>query len=159
MLGLYWKYFTNMRALRCFFWPQLLRQRGWQHIVAIMLLRSVVYFISPASARILILFLWVLFYSLINFSSCVLQTWSLTVVVLSKKYKQIPHMITTNLLVAQVSSKENAVVWGLGFKFLQFWKFDFYSKIFIANCGGQVNLICDLYKQFQCCEIQPWGKW
>lgn len=39
-----------------------------------------------------------------------LQTWSLTIVLLSKKYKQLPHMITTNLLVAQVSGKENAAV-------------------------------------------------
>lgn len=71
-----------------------------------------------------------------------LQTWSLTVVVLSKKYKQIPHMITTNLLVAQVSSKENAVVWGLGFKFLTvlevwFLQQDLYSKLWRA---GESNM-------------------
>lgn len=75
-----------------------------------MLPRSVVYLTSLLSARILILFFWVLFCSYINFSSCMLQTWSLTVVILSKKYKQLPHMITTNLLVAQVSSKENVGV-------------------------------------------------
>lgn len=94
----------------CFFSLQLLRHRGWQHTVAIMLPRSVVYLTSLLSARILILFFWVLFCSYINFSSCMLQTWSLTVVILSKKYKQLPHMITTNLLVAQVSSKENVGV-------------------------------------------------
>lgn len=38
--------------------------------------------------------------------------------------------------------------------FKQFWKFGF----FIAKCGGQVNLMCDLLKQFLCLEIHPWKK-
>ncbi|XP_025907900.1 integral membrane protein GPR155 [Nothoprocta perdicaria] len=37
--------------------------------------------------------------------------WSLIVVLLSKKYKQLPHMITTNLLVAQFIACIGMVIW------------------------------------------------
>ncbi|NWI20662.1 GP155 protein, partial [Crypturellus soui] len=37
--------------------------------------------------------------------------WSLIVVLLSKKYKQLPHMITTNLLVAQFITCIGMVIW------------------------------------------------
>lgn len=38
----------------------------------------------------------------------VFQVWSLAVILLSKKYKQLPHMLTTNLLLAQVGTLWNA---------------------------------------------------
>ncbi|RMC18534.1 hypothetical protein DUI87_04426 [Hirundo rustica rustica] len=44
------------------------------------------------------------------------RTWSLTVVVLSKKYKQLPHMITTNLLVAQFIACIGMVAWNFTVK-------------------------------------------
>ncbi|XP_074857657.1 lysosomal cholesterol signaling protein isoform X2 [Carettochelys insculpta] len=37
--------------------------------------------------------------------------WSLTVILLSKKYKQLPHMLTTNLLIAQVVACIGMVMW------------------------------------------------
>ncbi|NWI85269.1 GP155 protein, partial [Pitta sordida] len=47
----------------------------------------------------------------ISIVSLISLTWSLTVVLLSKKYKQLPHMITTNLLVAQFVACIGMVVW------------------------------------------------
>ncbi|XP_014105087.1 PREDICTED: integral membrane protein GPR155 isoform X2 [Pseudopodoces humilis] len=47
----------------------------------------------------------------ISIVSLISLTWSLTVVVLSKKYKQLPHMITTNLLVAQFIACIGMVAW------------------------------------------------
>ncbi|NXL42724.1 GP155 protein, partial [Podilymbus podiceps] len=47
----------------------------------------------------------------ISIVSLVSLIWSLIVVVLSKKYKQLPHMITTNLLVAQFIACIGMVVW------------------------------------------------
>ncbi|KAM6398584.1 lysosomal cholesterol signaling protein isoform 3-T3 [Pluvialis apricaria] len=47
----------------------------------------------------------------ISIVSLVSLIWSLTVVLLSKKYKQLPHMITTNLLVAQFIACIGMVVW------------------------------------------------
>ncbi|KFR10252.1 Integral membrane protein GPR155, partial [Opisthocomus hoazin] len=47
----------------------------------------------------------------ISIVSLVSLIWSLIVVVLSKKYKQLPHMITTNLLVAQCVACIGMVVW------------------------------------------------
>lgn len=85
--------------------------------VTVMLLRNfsrrfVVYLIAPNFTTVhLALFLLLLMFCvcvlvLHSILSCLLQIWSLIVVLLSKKYKQLPHMITTNLLVAQVSSKK-----------------------------------------------------
>lgn len=62
--------------------------------------------------------------------SCLLQIWSLIVVLLSKKYKQLPHMITTNLLVAQVSSKKIFSFYCVCVLFLTFLPFGFYSISF-----------------------------
>ncbi|KFP80352.1 Integral membrane protein GPR155, partial [Acanthisitta chloris] len=47
----------------------------------------------------------------ISIVSLISLTWSLIVVVLSKKYKQLPHMITTNLLVAQFIACIGMVAW------------------------------------------------
>ncbi|NXE23036.1 GP155 protein, partial [Ardeotis kori] len=47
----------------------------------------------------------------ISIVSLVSLIWSLIVVVLSKKYKQLPHMVTTNLLVAQLIACIGMVVW------------------------------------------------
>ncbi|XP_065696503.1 lysosomal cholesterol signaling protein isoform X2 [Patagioenas fasciata] len=47
----------------------------------------------------------------ISIVSLVSLIWSLIVVLLSKKYKQLPHMITTNLLVAQFIACIGMVVW------------------------------------------------
>ncbi|NXA11649.1 GP155 protein, partial [Sapayoa aenigma] len=47
----------------------------------------------------------------ISIVSLISLTWSLTVLLLSKKYKQLPHMITTNLLVAQFVACIGMVVW------------------------------------------------
>ncbi|KFZ68687.1 Integral membrane protein GPR155, partial [Podiceps cristatus] len=47
----------------------------------------------------------------ISIVSLVSLIWSLIVVVLSKKFKQLPHMITTNLLVAQFIACIGMVVW------------------------------------------------
>ncbi|KAM6070796.1 lysosomal cholesterol signaling protein isoform 1-T3 [Chlamydotis macqueenii] len=47
----------------------------------------------------------------ISIVSLVSLIWSLIVVLLSKKYKQLPHMITTNLLVAQLIACIGMVVW------------------------------------------------
>ncbi|XP_063198220.1 lysosomal cholesterol signaling protein isoform X2 [Chroicocephalus ridibundus] len=47
----------------------------------------------------------------ISIVSLVSLIWSLTVVLLSKKYKQLPHMITTNLLVAQFIACIGMVAW------------------------------------------------
>ncbi|KAM6129858.1 lysosomal cholesterol signaling protein isoform 2-T3 [Pterocles gutturalis] len=44
-------------------------------------------------------------------ASALQNIWSLIVVILSKKYKQLPHMITTNLLVAQFIACIGMVVW------------------------------------------------
>ncbi|NXE58344.1 GP155 protein, partial [Calcarius ornatus] len=52
----------------------------------------------------------------ISVVSLISLTWSLTVVVLSKKYKQIPHMITTNLLVAQFIACVGMVAWNFTVK-------------------------------------------
>ncbi|OWK59454.1 lysosomal cholesterol signaling protein [Lonchura striata] len=52
----------------------------------------------------------------ISIVSLISLTWSLTVVVLSKKYKQIPHMITTNLLVAQFIACIGMVAWNFTVK-------------------------------------------
>ncbi|NXT87954.1 GP155 protein, partial [Anhinga rufa] len=47
----------------------------------------------------------------ISIVSLISLVWSLIVVLLSKKYKQLPHMITTNLLVAQFIACIGMVVW------------------------------------------------
>uniref|UniRef100_A0A8C8R5A8 G protein-coupled receptor 155 n=1 Tax=Pelusios castaneus TaxID=367368 RepID=A0A8C8R5A8_9SAUR len=47
----------------------------------------------------------------ISIVSLVSLIWSLTVVLLSKKYKQLPHMLTTNLLIAQVVACIGMVMW------------------------------------------------
>ncbi|NXU58211.1 GP155 protein, partial [Turnix velox] len=47
----------------------------------------------------------------ISIVSLVSLVWSLAVVLLSKKYKQLPHMITTNLLVAQFVACIGMVAW------------------------------------------------
>ncbi|NXX82274.1 GP155 protein, partial [Urocolius indicus] len=47
----------------------------------------------------------------ISIVSLISLIWSLIVVVLSKKYKQLPHMITTNLLVAQFIACIGMVAW------------------------------------------------
>uniref|UniRef100_A0A8C9L3C5 G protein-coupled receptor 155 n=1 Tax=Pavo cristatus TaxID=9049 RepID=A0A8C9L3C5_PAVCR len=47
----------------------------------------------------------------ISIVSLVSLIWSLIVVLLSKKYKQLPHMITTNLLVAQFIACIGMVIW------------------------------------------------
>ncbi|NWW52196.1 GP155 protein, partial [Pedionomus torquatus] len=47
----------------------------------------------------------------ISIVSLISLIWSLAVVLLSKKYKQLPHMITTNLLVAQFIACIGMVVW------------------------------------------------
>ncbi|NXH47775.1 GP155 protein, partial [Dicaeum eximium] len=52
----------------------------------------------------------------ISIVSLISLTWSLTVVVLSKKYKQLPHMITTNLLVAQFIACIGMVAWNFTVK-------------------------------------------
>ncbi|NWY76533.1 GP155 protein, partial [Erithacus rubecula] len=52
----------------------------------------------------------------ISIVSLISLTWSLTVVVLSKKYKQLPHMITTNLLVAQFVACIGMVAWNFTVK-------------------------------------------
>ncbi|NXE31659.1 GP155 protein, partial [Ptilorrhoa leucosticta] len=52
----------------------------------------------------------------ISIVSLISLTWSLTVVLLSKKYKQLPHMITTNLLVAQFIACIGMVAWNFTVK-------------------------------------------
>ncbi|NXI37830.1 GP155 protein, partial [Galbula dea] len=47
----------------------------------------------------------------ISIVSLISLIWSLTVILLSKKYKQLPHMITANLLVAQCIACIGMVVW------------------------------------------------
>uniref|UniRef100_A0A8B9SEL0 G protein-coupled receptor 155 n=1 Tax=Apteryx owenii TaxID=8824 RepID=A0A8B9SEL0_APTOW len=47
----------------------------------------------------------------ISIVSLISLIWSLIVVLLSKKYKQLPHMITTNLLVAQFIACIGMVIW------------------------------------------------
>ncbi|KAM4669438.1 lysosomal cholesterol signaling protein isoform 1-T3 [Amazona ochrocephala] len=47
----------------------------------------------------------------ISIVSLICLMWSLIVVLLSKKYKQLPHMITTNLLVAQFIACIGMVAW------------------------------------------------
>ncbi|NXG63210.1 GP155 protein, partial [Hemiprocne comata] len=47
----------------------------------------------------------------ISIVSLVSLIWSLIIVLLSKKYKQLPHMITTNLLVAQFIACSGMVAW------------------------------------------------
>uniref|UniRef100_A0A8V5GLC0 Uncharacterized protein n=1 Tax=Melopsittacus undulatus TaxID=13146 RepID=A0A8V5GLC0_MELUD len=47
----------------------------------------------------------------ISIVSLISLMWSLIVVLLSKKYKQLPHMITTNLLVAQFIACIGMVAW------------------------------------------------
>ncbi|KAM6421527.1 lysosomal cholesterol signaling protein isoform 3-T3 [Rhynochetos jubatus] len=47
----------------------------------------------------------------ISIVSLISLIWSLIVVLLSKKYKQLPHMITTNLLVAQFIACIGMVAW------------------------------------------------
>ncbi|XP_044888665.1 integral membrane protein GPR155 isoform X1 [Mauremys mutica] len=47
----------------------------------------------------------------ISIVSLVSLIWSLTVILLSKKYKQLPHMLTTNLLIAQVVACIGMVIW------------------------------------------------
>ncbi|OXB65842.1 hypothetical protein ASZ78_002761 [Callipepla squamata] len=52
----------------------------------------------------------------ISIVSLVSLIWSLIVVILSKKYKQLPHMITTNLLVAQFITCIGMVIWNFTVK-------------------------------------------
>ncbi|NWV70605.1 GP155 protein, partial [Malurus elegans] len=52
----------------------------------------------------------------ISIVSLISLTWSLIVVLLSKKYKQLPHMITTNLLVAQFVACIGMVAWNFTVK-------------------------------------------
>ncbi|NWV02645.1 GP155 protein, partial [Ptilonorhynchus violaceus] len=52
----------------------------------------------------------------ISIVSLISLTWSLIVVLLSKKYKQLPHMITTNLLVAQFIACIGMVAWNFTVK-------------------------------------------
>ncbi|XP_040531733.1 integral membrane protein GPR155 isoform X3 [Gallus gallus] len=52
----------------------------------------------------------------ISIVSLVSLIWSLIVVLLSKKYKQLPHMITTNLLVAQFVACIGMVIWNFTVK-------------------------------------------
>lgn len=52
----------------------------------------------------------------ISVVSLVSLIWSLIVVLLSKKYKQLPHMITTNLLVAQFVACIGMVIWNFTVK-------------------------------------------
>ncbi|NXD91330.1 GP155 protein, partial [Chaetorhynchus papuensis] len=52
----------------------------------------------------------------ISIVSLISLTWSLTIVLLSKKYKQLPHMITTNLLVAQFIACVGMVAWNFTVK-------------------------------------------
>nr|XP_056717550.1 integral membrane protein GPR155 isoform X2 [Euleptes europaea] len=47
----------------------------------------------------------------ISIVSLVSLVWSLAVILLSKKYKQLPHMLTTNLLIAQCVSCIGMVIW------------------------------------------------
>lgn len=47
----------------------------------------------------------------ISIVSLVSLVWSLAVVLLSKKYKQLPHMLTTNLLIAQFVACIGMVMW------------------------------------------------
>ncbi|XP_032640450.1 lysosomal cholesterol signaling protein isoform X3 [Chelonoidis abingdonii] len=47
----------------------------------------------------------------ISIVSLVSLIWSLTVILLSKKYKQLPHILTTNLLIAQVVACIGMVIW------------------------------------------------
>uniref|UniRef100_A0ACB8FPB4 Uncharacterized protein n=1 Tax=Sphaerodactylus townsendi TaxID=933632 RepID=A0ACB8FPB4_9SAUR len=47
----------------------------------------------------------------ISIVSLVSLVWSLAVIVLSKKYKQLPHMLTTNLLIAQCVTCIGMVIW------------------------------------------------
>ncbi|NWY11207.1 GP155 protein, partial [Aphelocoma coerulescens] len=52
----------------------------------------------------------------ISIVSLISLTWSLTIVLLSKKYKQLPHMITANLLVAQFIACIGMVAWNFTVK-------------------------------------------
>ncbi|NXB21153.1 GP155 protein, partial [Rhagologus leucostigma] len=52
----------------------------------------------------------------ISIVSLISLTWSLTIVLLSKKFKQLPHMITTNLLVAQFIACIGMVAWNFTVK-------------------------------------------
>ncbi|XP_015723905.1 integral membrane protein GPR155 isoform X2 [Coturnix japonica] len=52
----------------------------------------------------------------ISIVSLVSLIWSLIIVLLSKKYRQLPHMITTNLLVAQLIACIGMVIWNFTVK-------------------------------------------
>ncbi|XP_028605109.2 lysosomal cholesterol signaling protein isoform X1 [Podarcis muralis] len=52
----------------------------------------------------------------ISIVSLVSLIWSLGVILLSKKYKQLPHMLTTNLLIAQFVACVGMVMWNFTIK-------------------------------------------
>ncbi|XP_061464434.1 lysosomal cholesterol signaling protein isoform X2 [Rhineura floridana] len=73
----------------------------------------------------------------ISIVSLVSLVWSLAVILLSKKYKQLPHMLTTNLLIAQFVACVGMVMWNFTIKegsiILQILVFIFlYSSLYSA---------------------------
>jgi len=118
--GTPWKYFTVMKTQRYIafsgltFWGIGTGRRScgadYRSHVAKKLVKKICcvfnFTIGCQNTHLVLLVCVLVSNSILSF---VFQIWSLIVVVLSKKYKQLPHMITTNLLVAQVSSKKNGV--------------------------------------------------
>ncbi|KAG8124906.1 hypothetical protein E2320_020199 [Naja naja] len=68
----------------------------------------------------------------------VFQIWSLGVILLSKKYKQLPHMLTTNLLIAQCVACVGMVM----------WNFTIEKKSIFVQILVFIVLYCSLYSAF-----------
>ncbi|XP_039195234.1 integral membrane protein GPR155 isoform X2 [Crotalus tigris] len=74
----------------------------------------------------------------ISIVSLVSLIWSLGVILLSKKYKQLPHMLTTNLLIAQCVACIGMVM----------WNFTIENKSIFVQILVFVVLYCSLYSSF-----------
>uniref|UniRef100_A0A8C6V3V8 G protein-coupled receptor 155 n=1 Tax=Naja naja TaxID=35670 RepID=A0A8C6V3V8_NAJNA len=74
----------------------------------------------------------------ISIVSLVSLIWSLGVILLSKKYKQLPHMLTTNLLIAQCVACVGMVM----------WNFTIEKKSIFVQILVFIVLYCSLYSAF-----------
>ncbi|XP_058046256.1 integral membrane protein GPR155 isoform X2 [Ahaetulla prasina] len=74
----------------------------------------------------------------ISIVSLVSLIWSLGVILLSKKYKQLPHMLTTNLLIAQCVACVGMVM----------WNFTIEKKSIFVQILVFIVLYCALYSAF-----------
>ncbi|XP_053122925.1 integral membrane protein GPR155 isoform X2 [Hemicordylus capensis] len=95
----------------------------------------------------------------ISIVSLVSLIWSLAVILLSKKYKQLPHMLTTNLLIAQFVACIGMVMWNFTIKersiTLQILVFIFlYSSLYSAFLWtGLLSLSLLLLKRREAIKI------